>query len=626
MKVGIVAVHGVIPQIQHGFQDQVALALRDALDRRDGKGQWAMTVVLPANGSANASDVPTIARVHGADETDPDNPTGNCFDVHEAYWSPIDKGKTSFRSVLTWLMTTVFLPFNDLARYREHPLKACWDIGFILAALFLGLGALLVSALVSAEAMRNVICMAGVIKVAQNAPHVSCAPRFDLLVTLSHLPQSLLDPDAWYRSFDVLAATVAFILSPLTFLKTLSAPVVVALACGVVGGYLAFQVLRASLFIIKNIPLFWQRDGVQLVSRIAWTCGLAAVAVGLVFVSLNTKVGKESLSWTGLLLVVAVGIFNFGRNYLMWFVTSFFGDVQIYTTRDQNSDFFALREQILEKVVGTILVVLTGSPAGAPYDRVHVLAHSLGSTIAMDAILRLYDVKEASQALANPPLSVNDWNRIRSFITFGTSLEKTKYFFSVWNPTPSQDWEQWNASIYGAVFTADRSALDRSIASSGVYWLNCWFFSDFVSDEICTYRSFLLPGDKVSQNEAIIRHIKAHAKSSRKMYIGRCVAKSRSIFGPFIPYIQTHTHYLESDWFWKTTAAIDDVGVLEVISSSARPQAHATKETALDVIASRTKPLAAAEKLAPLATPVSARVEAVSPLVAKLHKSWEVVG
>lgn len=38
--------------------------------------------------------------------------------------------------------------------------------------------------------------------------------------------------------------------------------------------------------------------------------------------------------------------------------------------------------------------------------------------------------------------SCDDMNRIRAFVTFGTSLEKTKFFFDKTNPTPSQSMSQ----------------------------------------------------------------------------------------------------------------------------------------------------------------------------------------
>ena len=615
MRVGVVVVHGVMPQIRHGFQDDVATALCGALNPKNAK-EWTMTVVLPKNGTANANDVPTISRVHRSRE-DADDPTGDFFDVHEAYWSPIDKGKTSFRSVLTWLVTTIFLPFNDFARYREHPAKIAWDLAMILLATLVGIGLLLFAGIMAAEGIRNVTCMMG----AGDAVHVQCNPAFDFVVTIRHLPRTMFEGDAWRRAFDVLASTFAFVLSPMTFVKTLHANIVVGLVSCALGGYLAFQGARAALFILFNIPEFLRRDIVQLASRVVWTVGLAGVAATLIYLGLDTSVGQSPhaarIGANGALLIAALVAFNLGRNYLAWFVMSFFGDVQIYTTRDQNADFFALREQILETVVKSMLNVVTGAPSGAPYDRVYILAHSLGSTISMDAILRLYDMQAASSTLKDPPLSVADWNRIRGFVTFGTALEKTKYFFSVWNPTPSQEWEQWNAAVYGTVFTGEWNTLTGSDASRGIYWHNNWFFSDFVSDEICTYRSFLLPGDRVSDNASVMSRIQTALKKRKKgPVIGRLVAANRSIFGPFPRYLETHTHYVDSRWFWHAKSS-GDIGVLDVLTSGLNhptPATHRSPETHM-----------ALSQIAAAAPSKPSRIEPIPEWTSKLHKSWEVI-
>lgn len=603
MRIGIVAVHGVIPQIRHGFQDQVATALCDALnDQKNGK-KWAMTVVLPRNGTVGANDVPTISRVHVADEP-ADDPTKEFFDVHEAFWSPIDKGKTTLVKVLTWLLTTVFLPFNDFARYRERPAKVFWDIAFVAVAILIGISAIVGAALLLAEALRNVMCLVGDGKPLPGTPPVRC-PGFDAWHSYHHLFQ----PAAWGNAFDTLASTLGFVLSPITFVKTLHAWVVVGLAAGVIGAYLAWQAFRATFFIASNLVEFGKRDPAQLISRVFWTTGLCLSAALFIYVDWITQVGTRAhLGGVGLLLVVAVGLFNFGRSYLDWFVTNFFGDVQIYTTRDQNSDFFSLREAILEKVTTTILDVVAGSPTGAPYDRVYVMAHSLGSTISMDAILRLYDMQAAYSTEAPSALSPSDWGRIRGFITFGTALEKTKYFFSAWNATPSQDWEQWNAAVYGSIFTAERNALEAATGQGGVYWLNNWFFSDFVSDQICTYRSFLLPGDRVSENAKAMEDLR-----SKGPFIGRLLAENRERFGPFIPYVQTHTHYLESDWFWHPQSP-SDIGVLDILTSRlvalapSAPHARAVLGSA-----------------GPTTPPPPARAVPISSWSARFHKSWEVV-
>jgi len=184
MRIGIVAVHGVIPQLRFGFQDEVAAQLTEALNAPSQEPAWTWTVVLPSNGAANAANVPTISRVHQVHD-DPAHPASDFFDVHEAFWSPIDKGKTTFASICAWLLKTVFAPLNSFARYREHPLKVCWDLGYVLLAFAIAVFLLLFAAMQSANGMLYVLCQVQV-------PHAAALKDF----------AAMRCPAVWAHGFD----------------------------------------------------------------------------------------------------------------------------------------------------------------------------------------------------------------------------------------------------------------------------------------------------------------------------------------------------------------------------------------------------------------------------------------
>jgi hypothetical protein len=446
---------------------------------------------------------------------DPNQPTLDFFDVHEAYWSPIDKGKTTPVRVLQWLLTTVFLPINDTARYMERFKKVAWDIGFLLGMMLLGTLAFIGSVLAAAWALGA------------TQLHVSGMPSFGQ--TLEYLV-------------------------PLTLLKGLTPSIVTALVAGFVGAYLLAQGVRAVWSLFHNLRVLLAGDPLQLTSRviaIGILFALAAVGI-LVCILMPTSNGKPLLL-PGLALAATVLFFQAGRALLLWFLQNFFGDVQIYTTRDENSDFFALREQILDLVTKTIISVADSSPVGQPYDRVHVLAHSLGSTIAMDALLRIYNAQKAGSVPSH------SWDRIRSFVTFGSSLEKTKYFFNAWSPTASQSYEEWQNDLYGPLFTSDPSTLEPPTPTHGIYWLNCWYFTDFVSDEMNSYRSYVLPGQPPSTRRKNRDAARAHAQKIGKPVAGRLVADNRTRFGDWAPWrlhFVTHGDYLgDQNWFWAALPA-----------------------------------------------------------------------
>lgn len=534
-RIGIVAVHGVIPQARYAFQDQVADELRNALDALPaGNGPWQSSVVFPTPqpnvGNAPTTDptnAPTISRVHRAAEADPNDPTGDFFDVREAYWSPIDKGKTTSLGVLRWLLTTIFLPIDDTARYTERFRKIAWDVGFVMTAMLLGTACFVFSLLAAAWAIG-----------ATQMPGVAVPSPLEAL---------------------------AYVGAPFTLLANLRPGIVAPLAAGFVGAYLAAQAIRAGWSLAHNVRALVASDPIQLWSRIGAIGLLTLLAiVGIAYCVIAPSSGQSPMTVSGFALVVTVLLFQSGRALLLWFLLNFFGDVQIYTTRDENSEFFALREQILELVTGTIVDVAQYSTNGKPYDRVYVMAHSLGSTIALDAIMRIYNAQKAETI---PP---GAWARIRAFITFGTSLEKTKYFFNAWSPTASQAYEEWQNDLYGPIFTADPAALAPAEQTAGIFWLNCWYFSDFISDEINSYRSFVLPNQPPSTRFANRARAQEHAKRDGVAVAGRLVAKNRGRFGDFAPWrfhFVTHGDYLDDEnWFWQSTDP-NDVATIGVLTT-----------------------------------------------------------
>lgn len=611
MRIGIVAVHGVIPQIRYGFQDEVATQMTGALNAQKNGYTWAWTVILPCNGTANPTDIPTISRVHRAGDN-PSDPQHDFFDVHEAFWSPIDKGRTTFASIVGWLLKTVFSPFNSFARYREAPLKVIWDIAYVLLAAVTAAFLMLFAAMQSANAMRYVLCN---VHNGQNVSPVQVvcpAPTPPTLSIFLHLVPTVFHAETWRMMFDwdTLFAMGALLLSPLNFVKVLPPTVIVALLCGFVGVYLGWQAFRALWFLVKGIVQA-RHDLLSIASRLVAITLLITWAFLFIFAELHMTSYRIAFQQIGLLLIIAVVAFDFGRLYLAWFVTNFFGDVQIYTTRDQNSKFFALRELILQKVESVILNVTTASPAGVAYDRIYILAHSLGSTIAMDALLRLYDITKAPSVLTtSPALNQADWLRIRAFVTFGTALEKTKYFFNAWAATRSQEWEQWNDEVYGGVFTAERSALAWQDASYGIYWQNSWFFSDFVSDAITTYRSFLLPGETLADRASSRASAKAASPAGRPI-LARRVAENRSTFGPWPRHIETHTWYLEHPWFWHP-ANPGDFATIDVLTSGLAPSSPKAPFSGATLM------------MNPIAPRMPPRGSAVAPWKTGAFRSWHV--
>ena len=187
--------------------------------------------------------------------------------------------------------------------------------------------------------------------------------------------------------------------------------------------------------------------------------------------------------------------------------------MQIYTTRDENdSKFYGLRDQILDTAVSAIMrAVSPRLNGGYRYDHIVVLAHSLGATIATDALARLAQICEQGA------LTKEEFHRVRSFIMLGSSLEKTNYFFDVAGVMPSVSYTAWRGDAYERIFGNDPGLMDAQ-AGEKIFWINYWYFQDPICNEIRSY-------ENVCRNE----------RGSKRM----------TLTHPLL-----HSDYLDDPWFW----------------------------------------------------------------------------
>jgi hypothetical protein len=106
-------------------------------------------------------------------------------------------------------------------------------------------------------------------------------------------------------------------------------------------------------------------------------------------------------------------------NKFGWIVTGYIGDVAIYTTTDEKSKYYRIRQQILNESQ-TLVEALLNDDA---YDRVIIAGHSLGSVIAYDTLNRI-NVKANLPEGKKLPIK-----KLAGLITFGSPLDKIAFFF-----------------------------------------------------------------------------------------------------------------------------------------------------------------------------------------------------
>lgn len=169
------------------------------------------------------------------------------------------------------------------------------------------------------------------------------------------------------------------------------------------------------------------------------------------------------------------------------FLAEFIGDVQVYTNRDELSMHFAAREGVLaaaEEVFETV--------DRRGYEGVVVVGHSLGSVVALDALERL-DARDSDIL-----------TRVDAIVTFGTALEKVKYFFSRESDSYSalavrrlKERERAIANAGGiedirqsVAVTQSLQTLERAVDLAGGTrraWVNLWYANDVVANPITSF-------------------------------------------------------------------------------------------------------------------------------------------
>jgi hypothetical protein len=460
-------------------------------DRRRVKQRWFATPYWPRVSRHTDDPVlkPSALRLHQATEEHYERPTTQVYDVYEGYWSPLSKGKTQLASAMLWLLRCTFLATSSTARIPATWRKLCWDLGYVFAALGLVLSFFIAAAFVGARAWTNFL---GLFHPQDPAPS---------FWTFASEPFRWFAVLPWYAwAHLTLIVVLAYLLVQLIQL-----------------GYARYTGQRRKTELLKDSGSHghFRQETIAAgkfhrVLTILFVVVFVLLAIADFFVlDLYYDGDPYGVIWEGALLVLTVGLVQTGRWLAGFVVENILGDVQIYTTHDSNSTFYGIRQQIIATVTNAVLgavnavdikfdedgnalkpVDVDGVTVPDPplYGKIHVAGHSLGSTIAMDVLLRI------RQLSYEGAVSEDAWGRVRSLTTFGTALEKTRFLLDVRNPTVSAAQQQWQNDAYGRFFTLDPSTLAHPDNTHGIFWGNLWYGHDVVANRIVSYKSVVKPG------------------------------------------------------------------------------------------------------------------------------------
>jgi hypothetical protein len=166
-------------------------------------------------------------------------------------------------------------------------------------------------------------------------------------------------------------------------------------------------------FYAENKKLAERYEGKYRFQRVAWMLRLMSMLYPLllVFKAFSYLLPIDKIPW-----VQAVG--QAIKRKTAYLLVGYIGDIAIYTTLDQKSRFFPIRQSILNKCQSLVEELLKGG-----YDRVIIAGHSLGSVIAYDTLNRI-NLKANMDAGKDLNLE-----KLSSLITFGSPLDKIAFFF-----------------------------------------------------------------------------------------------------------------------------------------------------------------------------------------------------
>lgn len=206
---------------------------------------------------------------------------------------------------------------------------------------------------------------------------------------------------------------------------------------------------------------------------------LIAAAIGLITLIPGALASPSALPGSLLALVTIALTLLGGRAFL----EDYMGDVMIWATYEETNQRFAQREAIMEIGRRTLRRVVE-DPA---CQRVVVVAHSLGSSVAYEALLDLGRYNRAAHDLDAPPdraaalCEPLRLDKLSHLITYGSPIDKILYFFQ------NERGAQYHYQRLIELIRQDITGLPfAGPAGPNLRWVNFWDERDLISGALQT--------------------------------------------------------------------------------------------------------------------------------------------
>jgi hypothetical protein len=467
-RTAILVIHGIGEQNPYETLDQFARNLTRYLRYEGGIDDLTLSAQkIDHNNSVEAMIRLETAR-HG--RVTQEDPQKSYIDIYEYYWAPLTEDQISYKQTISWLIKTTLTPIRMLDQNIIAIQGEPDSEGLSRSAIFWR--EMRRIALLFVPVLALVILMGAWLPSA----------------TTNLVPALKQTAQEWSKNRPVVRGimTVLFAISLVMY--------------WVVVKQLAAKWLR------------WLRQQTTMMDSwvtfktfvLASAIGLAGIGLGYLFKVDLPQYVKPVLNRHIGYAVLAAG----AARVLQYFLATFVGDVAVYVNVDAKAKNFAVRRAILNGAATAITRILKDEVRA--YDQVIVAGHSLGSVIAYDSLNELLNRCEGGAVndgaiyatpdqivgdqLQRATIHRGDLARIKGLVTFGSPLDKVRYFFRE-STKENQSIRAQVLSFLGS-FRTRPSGRDYSIYRLQPYradqlghvkWLNAWSKEDPVSGMLHFY-------------------------------------------------------------------------------------------------------------------------------------------
>lgn len=212
------------------------------------------------------------------------------------------------------------------------------------------------------------------------------------------------------------------------------------------------------------------------------TMALALLLIGCtallgIFAALKAVLGLELLPQSALPFaadwksVLAIAGFLAASLGLTRFLTDYMGDVQAWATYEETDAKHMARSKVLDRSLEVLSHVLLDEAC----TRVAVVAHSLGTSVAHDALLALSRRNRAYNP-SDPMTGMVDLSKIEHFVTMGSPIDKIEYFFESY-VSNSHRYKRVVEDLRGDIGTEPFKHNTKPF----IHWINFWDEGDPIS-------------------------------------------------------------------------------------------------------------------------------------------------